>query len=83
MSEKNMNGEKMGSEIEFLAFVAGILEVPAESISMATAYGSLPEWDSVMHLRLTLEIGAEYNVEIPVDEIAGIKTLGEFYKYLA
>jgi len=31
---------------------------------------------------LTLEIGTEYGVEIPVDEIANIKTLGEFYKYV-
>lgn len=72
----------MATEKEFLSFVAGVLDVPAESISLDTAYESIPEWDSVMHLRLTLEIGAEYDVEIPVDEIAEIKTLGAFYKYL-
>ena len=32
--------------------------------------------------QLTLEIGSEYNVEIPVDEIADIKTLGGFYRFL-
>ena len=63
-------------------FVAGVLDVPTESISLDTAYESIPEWDSVMQLRLTLEIGTEYDVEIPVDEIAEIKTLGAFYKYL-
>ena len=72
----------MSTENDFLNFVAGILEVPRESISLETAYESIPEWDSVMQLRLTLEIGTEYNVEIPVDEIADIKTLGGFYKYL-
>ena len=72
----------MATEKEFLAFVAGVLDVPAESISLDTAYESIPEWDSVMQLRLTLEIGTEYDVEIPVDEIAEIKTLGTFYKYL-
>ncbi len=72
----------MATETEFLQFVAGILDVPRESISLDTAYESIPEWDSVMQLRLTLEIGTEYNVEIPVDEIANIKTLGEFYKYV-
>ena len=70
------------TENDFLNFVAGILEVPRESISLETAYESIPEWDSVMQLRLTLEIGTEYDVEIPVDEIANIKTLGEFYKYV-
>jgi len=59
------------------------LDVPRETISLDTAYESIPEWDSVMQLRLTLEIGTEYNVEIPVDEIADIKTLGGFYKYVS
>jgi len=69
-------------EKDFLVYVGGILEVDPESISMETAYESIPEWDSVMQLRLTLEIGTEYGVDIPVDEIANIKTLGEFYKYV-
>ena len=72
----------MVEESSFLDFVAGILDVPRETISLDTAYESIPEWDSVMQLRLTLEIGTEYNVEIPVDEIADIKTLGGFYKYV-
>ena len=72
----------MTTEKEFLAFVAGILDVPVDRISLETTYESIPEWDSVMQLRLTLEIGTEFNVEIPVDEIADIKTLGGFYSYL-
>ena len=72
----------MIDEEHFLSFVAGILEVPSDAISLETAYESIPEWDSVMQLRLTLEIGGEYDVEIPVDEIADIKTLGGFYKYV-
>jgi len=72
----------MVDEEQFLSFVAGILEVPSNTISLETAYESIPEWDSVMQLRLTLEIGGEYDVEIPVDEIADIKTLGGFYKYV-
>ena len=72
----------MTTENEFLTFVAGILDVPVDKISLETTYESIPEWDSVMQLRLTLEIGTEFNVEIPVDEIADIKTLGGFYSYL-
>lgn len=71
----------MATEKDFLSFVAGVLDVAPESISMDTAYESIPEWDSVMQLRLTLEISSEYDVEIPVDEIADIKTLAGFYKY--
>ena len=72
----------MTSEKEFLNFVAGIFEVDPASISLETAYESIPAWDSIMQLRLTLELGGEYNIEIPVDEIANIKTLAGFYKYV-
>ena len=72
----------MALEKDFLAFVAGVLDVPVGSIDMETAYESIPEWDSVMQLRLTLEIGSEYGVDIPVDEIANIKTLGQFFAYV-
>lgn len=72
----------MTTEKEFLAFVAGILEVPAESLSLESAYESVPEWDSVMQLRLVMELTAEYGIDIPVDEMADIKSLGQFYAYL-
>ena len=72
----------MTAERDFLRFVAGILDVPPESLSLGTSYGSIPQWDSVMHLRLTLELGGAYGIEIPVDEIAGIRTLAGFYKYV-
>ena len=72
----------MATEKDFLSFVAGVLDVAPESISLDTAYESIPEWDSVMQLRLTLEISSEYDVEIPVDEIADIKTLAGFYKFV-
>ena len=72
----------MATEKDFISFVAGVLDVSPESISLDTAYESIPEWDSVMQLRLTLEISSEYDVEIPVDEIADIKTLAGFYKFV-
>ena len=72
----------MVQEHDFLSFVAGVLDVPAENLALDMEYGSIPEWDSVMHLRLTLEIESKYNVEIPVDEIADVKTLDGFYRYV-
>lgn len=72
----------MAEEQDFLSFVADLLGVPVEGLALDSAYGSIPEWDSVMHIRLTLEIESRYDVEIPVDEVADIKTLGGFYKYI-
>ncbi len=43
--------DAMVDDAEFLKFVAGVLDVPVASISLQTAYESIPQWDSVMHLR--------------------------------
>lgn len=67
---------------EFLEFIAKIFEVDSSKISLATAYQSIEQWDSLMQLRLVAEIEEEYNVEIPIDEVPEIKTLGDFYKYI-
>ena len=39
------------------------------------------KWDSLMHMRLVMEIEEEYDVEIPIEEVPTIKTLNDFYKY--
>lgn len=69
-------------KIQFLNFIANIFEVPAETISLETKIGSIPEWDSLMQLRLVVEIEEKYNVEIPLDEVSKIKTLADFYQYI-
>ena len=69
----------MINESEFLSFAAGVLGVPAASVSRETACGTLPAWDSVMHLRLVMEVGAAYGVDIPLDRIPFVTTLGRLY----
>ncbi|SMO33483.1 acyl carrier protein [Propioniciclava tarda] len=68
---------------EFLSFVAKIMKVDPSQLSGETAYGSIPQWDSLMHLRLLGEIEDEYDVEIPIDEVPDIKTLADFFAYVA
>ena len=64
---------------EFLAFVADILEVDVSAISPETRYGEVPEWDSLMHLRLIGEIEEQYDVDLPLDDASDIQTLADFY----
>lgn len=66
---------------EFLKFVAGVFNVSEDGLSAETRYGELPQWDSVMHLRLIMEVESEYAIDIPLDEIPQIKTLGHLYLY--
>ena len=67
---------------EFYDFVAGVMGVDASELDENTAYNEFEKWDSLMHMRLVMEIEEEYDVEIPIDEIPNIKTLKDFYIYI-
>lgn len=67
---------------EFIKFIESIMEVKPGSLTEDTAYGQHEKWDSLMHMRLVMEIEEEYDVEIPIDEVPNIKTLKDFYQYI-
>ena len=73
----------MTAEDEFLDFVASVFRTDRALLSLATAYGSLPAWDSVMHLRLVMEIEDRYHADIPMETVPELKTLGAFYELIA
>ena len=64
--------------VDFIVFAASVLGVPAERLSPGTACGDIPEWDSVMHLRLVMEAEARYGVSIPLESIPALHTLADF-----
>jgi len=67
---------------EFLEFAATVLGVPSGTLTPETAYGSLPEWDSIMHLRLVMETEAHYGSSIPLEVVPTLLTLADFVPYL-
>ena len=67
---------------EFLDFVATVLGRNRTALSLETAYGTIPEWDSVMHLRLVMEIEGRYGVDIPMEKVPEIRTLKDFFSLL-
>ena len=67
---------------EFINFIAGVMDVDPATLTGDTAYGTIEKWDSLMHMRLVMEIEEAYDVEIPIDEIPNIKTLKDFYRYV-
>lgn len=64
---------------QFLQFVANIFDVPVSDLSPETQYNSIPQWDSVMHMRLVMEIESEYGISIPIDIVPELDTLQKFY----
>ena len=67
---------------EFLSFIADILEVDKNTLTLETSQDDVETWDSLMQLRLLGEIEAKYGVMIPMERISTIKKLNDFYQYI-
>lgn len=63
---------------EFFALAARIFGMDRASIDGATAYESIPGWDSVNHLRLVMETEREFGVKYPLERIPSLMTLNDF-----
>lgn len=62
----------------FLALAARIFAVEVSSLSLETERASLPEWDSINHLRLVMEAEQAFDVHYPLERIPELKQLGDF-----
>ena len=65
---------------EFLTFAAEVLGVGREAVSLELGMGGVPQWDSLMQLRLLAEVEDRYGVEVPFSAVEGLKTLADFYR---
>ncbi len=61
--------------------VADVIEVDVNDISLDIKYGEFESWDSLMMMRLIMEIEEEYGCTIPIEDVAKIKTLNDLYMY--
>lgn len=64
---------------KFLQVVADSLEVEISEISMETAYKEYEPWDSMAMMGLLMDIEDEFDVSIPIEKIAGVKTLQDLF----
>ena len=65
---------------DFINFVARVMEIDSSEINEDTAYGQHEKWDSLMHMRLVMEIEEEYGVNISSEEFLQCQTIGDLYK---
>ena len=64
--------------VAFSAFAAEMLATPRESINGETAMGTVPEWDSVMHLRMVMESEKKFGCAYPLEIIPSIRKIDDF-----
>ena len=51
-------------------------------ISDEMTANDVEEWDSLAHINLIMEIEAEYNLKFTVDDIVGLKNVGEMIQLI-
>ena len=70
----------MVGERQFLEFAADVFGVAPDGLSLETAYGLIPEWDSMAQLRLVMDLKSRYGVEIPFAEVTEATSLWELFR---
>ena len=63
--------------VAFTAFAARLFGVDAGTLKTAEC-GSMPQWDSVNHLRLVMEAEARFGVSYPLERIPNLRTIEDF-----
>ncbi len=62
--------------------IARQLDIPEESITMESRLIEDLKADSLDVVELIMDLEQQYNVEIPDDDLPGIRTVGDIVKYL-
>lgn len=62
----------------FITFAAGVFGVERGKLNASSSYESIPEWDSVNHLRLVMEAEKRFGTRYPLELIPNLKTMDDF-----
>jgi acyl carrier protein len=59
-----------------------VFEIEAEKIDENWTSDDIPDWDSVGHLNLIMEVEKEFNIKIEIEEMFEIEKLGDITRIL-
>lgn len=57
--------------------VATVLNVATDDVSDESGPHTIPEWNSLAHVAMVAAVEEEFNVLFEMEEIVGIKTVGD------
>ena len=57
------------------------LRIPEDSINLETDTTNTPEWDSLAHLRIILELEKEFKIKVRNDQIGGLISIKKLIKH--
>ncbi|HLP62694.1 MAG TPA: acyl carrier protein [Candidatus Deferrimicrobium sp.] len=62
--------------------IRGVFPIETETIDENWTSDDIPDWDSVGHLNLIMEIQKEFAIKIEIEEMFEIEKLGDINKLL-
>lgn len=62
---------------KILNIIAKVLKVDIEDIELDTAIGDLPEWDSLHHLHLIVELENEFGIKYSPEDLAELEDVSD------
>tara|TARA_B110000091_G_C13480925_1_gene336108 strand:- start:168 stop:407 length:240 start_codon:yes stop_codon:yes gene_type:complete len=57
------------------------LRISEDSINLETDTTNTPEWDSLAHLRIILELEKEFKIKVRNDQIGGLSSIKKLIKH--
>jgi len=60
-----------------------VFEVPGLRITPETGPGDIEDWDSVAQVKLVLALEEAFDVRFSVNEVAAMKTVGDFVRTIS
>jgi acyl carrier protein len=69
-------------EARLIAIVARALRVPTSKLALETGPGDLEVWDSLAQINVVSEIEAEFGASIPIEQVAEIRHIHDFLRYI-
>ena len=62
--------------------IAGALQVPTEDVAPELSFGDLPQWDSMGHMEVMMQLEERFGVEVSADTIAALTSIPAICAYL-
>ena len=59
------------------------LRISEDSINLESDTNNTPEWDSLAHLRIILELEKEFKIKVRNDQIGGLISIKKLIKHFA
>ncbi len=77
-----MNDQSTDLTSRVRGLLSEALQVPAEAVGAELSFGDLPQWDSMGHMEVMVQLEERFGVEISAETIAALTSVEAICVYL-